>query len=91
MSGKNALRRWISAALTSLVLLVPAGALAYDGNNNSSGNNNEGNRGSRGRGLSELMFLIVKLTGEENWGQVRVIGPAADNDREEESDSRDYF
>lgn len=93
MMGSRKVWRALACALLALLLSAPAAVFAASGNNNDSGNNGGNNTGSnnRGRGLSELMFLIVKLTGEQNWGQVRVIGPAGDSGSEERSDSRDYF
>jgi len=85
----------LAGCLLLALALGFGGASALAGNNNSdwSGNNNEGNNDgnrSRGRGMRELMTLIVMLTGRENWGDVRVVGTAGE-DEEETSDTEDVF
>jgi len=90
---KSRLARLAGCVVLALVLGF-GGAAAWAANNNDwGGNNNGGNNGgnqSRGRGMRELMTLIVMLTGRENWGDVRVVGTAGENE-EETSDTEDVF
>ena len=71
--------RFVGCLLLAIVIgLSPMVWAAGDDDDNDEG----GARRGRGRGLGELAWLIVRLTGEENWGYVGVIGPAGTGDEE---------